>query len=105
MKLLAWLKKLLVKDLAEEKPTPFKNLVSREENLVSREEHLEWAKKRANEYIDKGELMNAINSFYSDMSKKPETKDHKFLKIGRKIILSGGLKSQKEVKEFIDGFK
>jgi hypothetical protein len=72
---------------------------------VSRKEYMEWAKKRANEYIAKGELRNALNCFYSDMSKHQKTKDYPYLKIGTQIILGGGLRSPEEVKEFINGFK
>jgi hypothetical protein len=34
-----------------------------------REEHLEWCKKRALEYLDRGEVANAIASMGSDLRK------------------------------------
>ena len=39
---------------------------------MKRAEHLAWAKKRALEYVDRGELPNALSSILSDL-KKGET--------------------------------
>ena len=41
---------------------------------MTREEHLAWCKKRALEYLDKGDVENAIASMMSDMQKHDETK-------------------------------
>jgi hypothetical protein len=41
---------------------------------MTRQEHLEWCKKRALEYLDKGDIPNAIASMMSDMQKHEETK-------------------------------
>lgn len=41
---------------------------------MSRQEHLEWCKKRAHEYLDKGDIMNGVTSMLTDMQKHPETK-------------------------------
>ncbi len=38
-----------------------------------RREHMEWAKGRANEYLDKGDRPQAIASFISDLGKHTET--------------------------------
>lgn len=38
-----------------------------------RKEHMEWAKGRANEYLDKGNREEAIASFMSDLGKHAET--------------------------------
>ncbi|EDX73166.1 hypothetical protein MC7420_4413 [Coleofasciculus chthonoplastes PCC 7420] len=113
MKLIEWLRQLFIENLAEEKPTPLKELTRlTSENLVvknlkkpTREEYLKWAKERANYYIDKGELTNAFNSFCSDMDKHAETKNNPYLRIGRQIILGGGLKTAEEMREFINGFE
>jgi hypothetical protein len=37
--------------------------------MRSREEHLEWCKKRALEYLDRGDVENAIASMGSDLGK------------------------------------
>jgi len=36
---------------------------------ISRSEHLKWCKRRALEYVDRGELQNAIASMASDLRK------------------------------------
>lgn len=41
---------------------------------MTRSEHLNWAKARALEYLDRGDLANALTSFCSDMNKHDETK-------------------------------
>lgn len=41
---------------------------------VSREEHLAWAKERALEFLDLGEVQEAWSSLVSDLSKHGETK-------------------------------
>ena len=38
-----------------------------------RKEHMEWAKGRANEYLDNGDRVGAIASFMSDLGKHAET--------------------------------
>jgi hypothetical protein len=40
----------------------------------TREQHLEWCKQRAREYLDQGELLNAVTSMMSDLNKHPETR-------------------------------
>lgn len=42
--------------------------------MMTREEHLEWCKQRAREYLDRGELAEAVASMGSDMDKHPETR-------------------------------
>ena len=40
---------------------------------IPRAEHLAWCKQRALEYVDAGDLTNAVASMQSDMRKHPET--------------------------------
>ena len=40
---------------------------------MTREEHLVWCKKRALEYIDRGQVNEGLTSMMSDMAKHPET--------------------------------
>jgi hypothetical protein len=40
---------------------------------MTRAEHLAWAKERALEYVDRGELVLAQASLISDLGKHPET--------------------------------
>jgi hypothetical protein len=39
----------------------------------ARAEHLAWCKARAFEYVDRGELANAVASMASDLTKHPDT--------------------------------
>jgi Tfp pilus assembly protein PilF len=41
--------------------------------MRTREEHLAWCKERALEYLDAGDLANAITSMGSDLQKHPQT--------------------------------
>ncbi len=41
---------------------------------MTKQEHLDWAKARAQEYLDAGEAFGAINSLLSDLTKHPETR-------------------------------
>ena len=63
-----------------ERDEPFTRVVGvetpigqRMSHLESRKEHMEWAKGRANEYLDNGNRWEAIASFGSDLGKHPET--------------------------------
>jgi hypothetical protein len=49
---------------------------------VTRAEHLAWAKQRALEYLDRGELDNAFASMVSDCRKHPELESHIGLELG-----------------------
>ena len=42
---------------------------------MTRDEHLAWCKKRALEYLDRGDLQNAIASMSSDLLKHNELKN------------------------------
>jgi hypothetical protein len=41
---------------------------------MTRDEHMAWCKARALEYVDRGELVDAVASMGSDLGKHPETK-------------------------------
>ena len=42
---------------------------------MTREEHMQWCKDRAMEYVERGDLVNAVASMMSDLSKHDETRD------------------------------
>lgn len=71
---------------------------------MDREEHLAWCKKRALEYVDRGDLRNAWGSFVSDIQKHDETRDHMALNLGIQMQISGLLKTEHQMREFIEGF-
>lgn len=41
---------------------------------MTREEHMQWCKDRAMEYVNRGQLLEAVTSMMSDLDKHPETK-------------------------------
>jgi hypothetical protein len=46
-----------------------------DEALMDRAQHLAWAKARALEYVERGELANAIASLVSDLGKHEALRD------------------------------
>lgn len=71
---------------------------------MTRAEHLEWCKKRAHEYLNRGDLTNAVTSMMSDMTKHEETKfaaEGALGQLGMLAIMSG---NRDEVRRYIDGF-
>lgn len=71
---------------------------------MNRNEHVAWCKKRAHEYLERGDLMQAFTSMGSDLDKHPETKDHPGVKIGMGLLMIGSLSTGPEMRHFIDGF-
>jgi hypothetical protein len=43
--------------------------------MRTRAQHLEFCKQRALEYVERGELLNAVTSMMSDLKKHPDTED------------------------------
>ena len=70
---------------------------------MTRQEHLDWCKKRAHEYLNRGDIANAVTSMLSDMNKHPETelKTPTLSMLGMLAIQSG---DRNEARRFIDGF-
>jgi hypothetical protein len=71
---------------------------------MNREEHLEWCKKRALEYVEMGDLQQAVTSMLSDLEKHKETINHPAKELGVMMLFSGGLKTTTQVEKFINGF-
>jgi hypothetical protein len=68
----------------------------------TRAEHLSWCKERALEYVEAGDLINAVASMGSDLAKHPETKCDPYL------MMIGALDAQAgdapAVRRWIEGF-
>ena len=71
---------------------------------MNRAEHLEWCKRRALEYVERGDLPQALTSMCSDLSKHEETKDHGAIGLGMSLMLGGHLSTADKMKKFILGF-
>jgi len=76
---------------------------------MTREEHLVWCKQRAHEYLDRGDLTNAVTSMMSDLDKHPETrasagKDSALVGLGVFATISAQRGDRDFVQRYIDGF-
>lgn len=71
---------------------------------TTRSEHLAWCKKRALEYVDKGDLPQAYASMASDLNKHPETANHGAIQLGMMMLMGGHLDTATKMREFIQGF-
>jgi hypothetical protein len=69
---------------------------------MTRAEHLDWAKKRALEYVDRGSTTEAMASMFSDLGKHLETRNS--LKIGIMIALAVNPRDPESVRRWINGF-
>lgn len=72
--------------------------------MRSREEHMDWCKRRALEYVDAGNLMEAYSSMASDLGKHPETAGHSAIQLGTMLLVGGQLNTSKTMRDFIEGF-
>ena len=70
---------------------------------MTRDEHLAWCKQRAPEYLDRGELENAVASMASDLGKHPELKPNEsLLMLG---AMQAGQGDSEGVRRWITGFR
>jgi hypothetical protein len=69
---------------------------------MDRAEHLDWAKRRALEYIDDGHCSLAVSSMISDLGKHPELE--KSAQIGAVLALSLNIHRPEQVRKWIVGF-
>jgi hypothetical protein len=51
---------------------------------MTRDDHIKLCKQRANEYLKRGDVSNAINSMLSDLDKHSETRE-----VGAKMSMDG----------------
>ena len=70
---------------------------------MTRDEHLVWAKKRAREYLDRGDIQNAITSMGSDLMKHDELSgiSAMMMPVGMLYIIERDLDG---AKRWIEGF-
>ncbi len=72
--------------------------------MADRTEHLEWRKRRALEYCDKGDIANAWASMVSDLIKHKETENHSAIELGSIQLFCGMINTPAEMRKFIEGF-
>lgn len=69
---------------------------------MDRAEHLAWCKSRALEYLDEGDLANAVASMGSDLRKHPETNcPDVLMTLGMMLIVQNDAAG---VRRWIEGF-
>jgi len=69
----------------------------------SRADHLHWAKTRALEYVEAGDLAGACASFLSDLGKHPQIDPSAARTVYGIEALTGGLNTAAKVRHFIEG--
>ena len=72
---------------------------------MTRQEHLAWAKQRALEYCDRGELQHALDSLISDLGKHPETHDPYWAESAIVKWMEGKLDTLEKMRAFINGLE
>jgi len=72
---------------------------------MNRAEHLAWAKDRALEYADRGDLAQAMASLGSDLNKHPDTENHSGMELMMMLAIGGHLNAPGELRKFIEGFQ
>jgi len=68
---------------------------------MTRSDHLQWCKQRAMEYVEQGDMDNALASMTSDLGKHPETRSSVQF-----CVMLGHMEteSKERMKRFIEGF-
>ena len=74
--------------------------------MMTRAEHLQWAKDRALEYADQGDMASAITSLRSDLGKHPDTAASVSVvdELMMPLMLTGKFDAPGELRKFIEGF-
>jgi hypothetical protein len=72
--------------------------------MKDRDEYLVWCKQRALEYLDRGDVVNAIASMGSNLMKHPEFEGvaKKLMPLGMWIAIHRDIH---EARRFIEGFR
>ena len=72
--------------------------------MRTRAEHLDWCKQRALDYLDRGDLLNAVTSMLSDLDKHPDTRSNNptLYMLGMIYIRD---RDAQGVRRFIEGFR
>lgn len=66
---------------------------------MTRAEHLEWSKRRALDYLDRGEFLDGVWSMLSDMNTHPELAHHSGL------LLFSTLCTLDDARYWVKGFR
>lgn len=72
--------------------------------MTTRTEHMAWCKQRALAYVDRGDLVGALASFGSDITKHPDTNTQAVVMLVGTIGMMKVAGTPREMREFIEGF-
>lgn len=72
--------------------------------MIGRNEHLAWAKARATEYLDRGDIRNAVTSMMSDLSKHDDFTGPTYDMLNRLGMMELMAGNQPGVRRWIEGF-
>lgn len=67
-------------------------------------EHLDWAKERASDLLQQGDLRQAFMSMISDLGKHDGTRFHPMIRLGTQLLEAGHLDTSMAMRKFIEGF-
>lgn len=67
----------------------------------SRAEHVDMAKRRALQYVDLGDVADAMASLFSDLNKHPDTRGHPAIMRGAEQLFDGRLQTPDQARDFI----
>ena len=75
--------------------------------MMTRDEHLEWAKQRAREYLDRNDWQQAWVSMVNDLNQHPELQKHAGIEMGAMLIMmpNSNYCNVSEMRRFIEGFR
>lgn len=74
------------------------------QRTVEGKKYLDWAKGRAMQILDEGDVIGAYTSFASDLKKNEELKDHMAIQMGLELQMIGSLSKVEEMRKFINDF-
>jgi len=75
--------------------------------MMTRDEHLEWAKRRAREYLDCSDWEKAWTTFVFDLNDHQELKNHKGIELGMMLLTmpNSNYTNVRAMRRFIEGFQ
>jgi hypothetical protein len=78
--------------------------LGRDDTMTTREQHIAWAKERALEHVDRGDLADAVAALIIDLGKHEETRD---IEIGvlRDALTVGQSSDAARVRRWIEEFR
>ena len=72
--------------------------------MRTRAEHIAWCKLRALEYVDAGNIQQAVASMCSDLDKHDKTSNHVGKQLGLMGLMGGSMNTPADTRKWIEGF-